>query len=210
MEVEKTLGMTIKDSVLRVVDEKMRVATLASEALLVDEFCIPAQVDALLGLWTWIVLVARGGMSIPNRIYRWIRENRRKARARLPSRVKDELATLTGMSIFFEADLTRAWWPIAYMTDASWQGFGIVQTQATREELREAARGANHRGWLLSAEDQLAAFEEEQAPPQDLQQAELAEWREQRARRRAGQGFLKLFAGTATRNCTGRGPWTPP
>eukprot|EP00974_Lingulodinium_polyedra_P086039 8331657-Lingulodinium_polyedra.AAC.1 len=72
-------------------------AVLASEAQMRRERAVSAQVDSLLGLWTWIV-VSRGGMAIPSVLYRWVREHRGRSVARLPQRARDEIAALAALS----------------------------------------------------------------------------------------------------------------
>ena len=109
------------------------------------------------------------------------REHQRQGRAPFPQAVKGGLATLTAVSIYFEANLTKRWWPDAYMSDARWQGFGSSQTPATSGELRQAARGATIRGWLLSGDNQLATPGETVGTPGDSLQVESAEWHEHQA-----------------------------
>ncbi len=83
--------------------------------------------------------------------------------------VKDELGALAGLVIFLEVRFALPWSPVAYMTDASPSGYGVLVTAAKVEELRQEAPLGGYGGWTLQAD---RIFEElERDPEQQLAQA---------------------------------------
>ena len=80
----KSIGVEISERPrrTRVVEEKMKQAVLASEAVQFLDTAWVHQIDGLLGLWTWVVFVAKSALSIPDTIYTWVRLHRGQAKCR--------------------------------------------------------------------------------------------------------------------------------
>ena len=193
--LDKSLGVSIRGDVVQVVESKVKDAVTATEFLLSRFRVSGREVDAVLGLWTWIAMVARGLLSIPNAVYAWLAEHRRKTSAALPDALRDEFQGLLGLSIFAQADLRAEWHEWAFMVDASWYGFGIVSTKSTVLELRTAAMGAEAKGWHAAAVDIPDDTDSDVSEHGYLQ--ERAEHLALRQAKESGPGFLELFAGSA-------------
>ena len=110
-----------------------------TEAILEQKKVIPSQVETIVGLWAWVMLVSRGGLSIFQTIYHWIREHRERKQAILWATVRQELETVVALSVYFEADMSVEWHPWIYMADASPYGHAAVATKTDLAEVRDAA-----------------------------------------------------------------------
>ena len=121
----------------------------------------PARLEKLMGHWSWELQLSRSGYSIPHVIYAFIhRHSRSSGPVPLWDAVRAELWTLLVLSPFFKACLELPWWETAYAGDSSMPAFGIVETQATIEELREEGRWATVPGWVMAQVEQKYTLQE--------------------------------------------------
>ena len=85
--------------------------------------------------------------------------------------VRAELAALCCLAPLFYTTLELPWAGKVYAVDASEEGFGVVATEASKEAMKETARFAEGRGWMVALEDFHSAIEEsmfaddDRAPP---------------------------------------------
>ena len=195
-DLPASMGICIRDRVLQVVDEKMKKVVLSTEHLLTLDRVSPRCVESLLGLWTWVILPARGGLAIFDAIYRWVALYRHQKTAELWDSVRGELCAAAAMSIFFVADLSRPWHEWIYMTDASPLGFGVVATRSNTEELRTFSQAAEASGWRAKLE--LAYSEQEKEvnlDPRDAEERRFQEEKEQSLSEARTPGLLEVFSG---------------
>ena len=195
--MRKGLGLTITEfpRTLKVSEEKMRDLVLATEALALEDWVRPATVSTLMGLWTWAMLVVRPALSIPDKAFAWLSssESLKKPRKMWKS-VKEELMALAAMSIYMRVDLTIPWWPKAYITDASGEGYGAIVTGSSVEEVRPEAQRSATQGWTVTAEDAHRRTEEE-----CTREGEEGDMEEDIPffERLGRAGFLELLSGSA-------------
>ena len=96
---------------------------------------------------------------------------------------------MAALSFYLEADLALPWWPRAYTTDASNEGYGAIV-----EEVRAEARRSSSQGWAVTAEEVHRRIEEESC--REGEEEDLDEDRSAFERLRR-PGFLELYAGSA-------------
>ena len=200
------LGLTIPSSrpyTLRVQTKKFSELVLATEALILEEVACPSVLASLVGHWTWTMMVFRPAFAILDETYRWIREYEEEEACvphRIPTVVKHELSAVAALSIYMESDLEAPWWPRAYMTDASDEGYGSLACDCTTEELREEAARGTEGLWGPQVEEVYTELEREVETAGDEEDLP--------AHPRAGRpGVLELFSGSsrlldAIRECT--------
>ena len=139
--LEKGLGVTIpavRPYVVRIARGAATLKRGATRHVLRKKTEYPARLEKLMGHWSWELQLARSGYSIPHTIYAFIhRPPRSSGPVVLWGSVRAELWTLLVLSPFFKACLELPWWLTANAGDSSMAAFGIVETQASIEELRE-------------------------------------------------------------------------
>ena len=118
---------------------------------------LPAQVESVTSLCTWLMMVNRGALSILDQTYVWTRVHREsKVPLQMPQEVRRELAALSAVLPLIRQLWSAPWLTKVLMFDASEIGAGICETQGTITELREEARWAVRGGWLTySGQDDL-------------------------------------------------------
>lgn len=110
-----------------------------------------AQVESVISLATWLLMVKRAALSILESTYRWVRAHRDCHQARaLPKKVRRELVALSAVLPLAQQDLRSEWCPVVMMMDAAGGdicGGGECYTFATTEELQSEAQWAVRGGW---------------------------------------------------------------
>eukprot|EP00973_Karenia_brevis_P049466 6862914-Karenia_brevis.AAC.1 len=96
------------------------------------------EVERLVGHATFMFLVSRGLLSIFCNIYAFIHHNYNH-RVRLWSSVVQECKAVVGLIAFARTNLRRPWATCVTMVDSSLSGFGIVESEWTKEHVREVA-----------------------------------------------------------------------
>ena len=114
----------------------------------------------LIGHWTWAMMVCRPALSILSACYAFYEtQGDEEVRALWPGVVR-ELEALVGLFIFFEARLELGWSEWCFATDASEEGFGVVQRRIPIDTARRFSLLCQRRGWLVAVEDTFARLED--------------------------------------------------
>ena len=137
-------------------------------------------------------MVFRPSFAILDATYKWLRlydEQESAIPHRLPEEVRSELRAVAALSIYMESNLESSWWPRAYMTDASNEGYGALACDCSEEDVRrEAARGDGG-SWGPQLEQTYTGIERDQeavGEEEDLPGCPAA----------GRPGVLELFAGS--------------
>ena len=113
------------------------------------------QVESVVSLGTWIVMVRRCCLSVLEETYRFIREKREvKGEVKLGEAVRNELAAFGLLMMLSTQDLRMPWDCQVHMMDASEEGGGIVATTSQHQEIRKEAKWGIRGGWLKRVKDQ--------------------------------------------------------
>lgn len=141
-------------------------------------------VERVVGIWTWLSLVAKGGLSCFLMIYRWLGQHReRGGTRRLPPMIRAELSSILGVSTFFGQILSARWCTHAYPTDSCPFGGAVLRTVSPVSELREEAQYAEKNGWWsrleMAGSAALRSLEEpfEHSAQQNLEESASAQER---------------------------------
>ena len=90
------------------------------------------EVDHAVAVATWLFMMARGGLSVFQEVYPWIRTHRETHGVlTLPKAVRRELLTAAMMVLMIGQDLTMGWCTEVMLFDASTEGGGVVKTTAS-------------------------------------------------------------------------------
>lgn len=143
--LENGLGVGIsgcRPYVVRVSAEKARDLRGATRYALHVRQITGEEVEHLMGHWSWTIQVARSAYAIPHCTYACIHQERGEPACRLWDQVRAELWSLLVVSPFLKAELELPWNKTVFAGDSSTPAFGIVQTEASLEEIRGEARWA--------------------------------------------------------------------
>ena len=133
--------------------ERMVRLVLATEAAIDLPVIGCKPLERLIGLWAWALLVRRQAFSILGVIYHFMRKIDGKPASPWDPEARAELAALSLMAPWLSTCLETPWLVDVFATDASMEGFGVVQTKASKEEIVSEARFAEMRGWMVAADD---------------------------------------------------------
>jgi hypothetical protein len=158
-----SLGVTITGSplVAKLPALKMKVLVLATLFAIGLQELSGLQMASLIGHWTWALMVCRPALSVLSACYAFSERQTDREPRRLWDQVVLELWTLVGLFVFFEAPLELCWATICFATDASEEGYGIVQRGISVDEARTQASLCQRRGWLRAVEQTFSHLEEE-------------------------------------------------
>lgn len=131
--------LTGSDQVLAPRADKLERLRQDTIALLRRGSCSGRDLAALVGRWTWIMLVTRPGLACFAAVYRFMQCAGRRV-FRLWGTVARELYIVTCLSPLFLTSLSSAWYPQVFATDASSDGQGVVAAQVPSEIVEVAAR----------------------------------------------------------------------
>lgn len=112
-------------------------------------------IESIVGSLAWFMLLGRGGFSIFDRVYKFIREGGQKDVVEIPSTTKCELVAAARLSGLFRIRLDSGYWHKVYMLDASPVGAGIISTEATLRECRSEARYGHRSAWTTWTESDI-------------------------------------------------------
>jgi hypothetical protein len=90
-------------------------------------FATGRELAALVGRWTWLMLVQRPSLSIFNHVYRYIQSANRSKYELWPS-VKTELWCVARIAPLLIAHITNQWYPAVIAVDASLSGQGVTSS----------------------------------------------------------------------------------
>ena len=140
------------DRVLRVVEDKWWDLLSATEWV-ARQPCIQVRaLSRLVGLWSWRFTIFRELFSIFSEVYVLISEYPLDGVAPMRPLVRQELLTLCALAPLSLCPLHLEWSSEVLMTDASEEGFGVVETSADFSEIQAEARFAERRGWITRVE----------------------------------------------------------
>lgn len=134
-DTTNTLGMHVdcREGTIGVPAANLHRLCLETEALLARPEVGGFELSALVGKWTWAMLVRRPALSVFNWVYRFTQKARSQAIKLWPS-AKRELRCAMGLVPALYADLAAPWAPLVVATDASEYGQGVVARPADPAE----------------------------------------------------------------------------
>lgn len=128
------LGMCIDGFDLSIhlpMDKTKRLACLTIDLLRTDLVSGP-QLEKVVGLWTWQLMLARPGLAILHHSYAYI--NALDTREGLLwQTVRSELTSLLTILPLLRISMSDGWYPRVVTTDASEQGAGVVSTMLSHQ-----------------------------------------------------------------------------
>ena len=153
--------LTARPYRIRVPMAKSILLLLVTEMLVTTRLITVKILERVVGIWGWVLMFARPGLSLLDRTYATLREHQlSKTSFYLPTTVRNELQALAAMLPLFYTNLETAWSEAVFMTDSSDSGYGVCETRASRREIRAEARYCELRGFQVALEDEYAAVEE--------------------------------------------------
>lgn len=159
-----SLGVEIRPGswLCRLPGDRMRRLVLATAYALFRGRLTGRQLSRLLGHWIWAMLLSRSALSVFHGCFAFVRRYWEAQHAQpLWGSVRHELEVAIGIFVFLEAHLATPWLEKAFCTDASEEGFGIVQRSVSVSRLRREGRYCQRRGWMVDAEEAYARLEED-------------------------------------------------
>ena len=119
----------------------------------------PKEVEALVGSWTWRMILSRCTLSCFDSVYSFARSPRPFDIVALPMSVLAELQAVSDLRSYMFTDWLSPLSPTAFMTDASPSGGAVVSTEASSAALASEIPWVTQGRWLLR-HDWLAAFQQ--------------------------------------------------
>ena len=138
---------------IRPLTEKLFRAASAVEELLEQKTCDMAFIESLLGVLTWLQLVARPAFAIWRCVYCFINEHRGKGVMTVPDDVLEEFQSWLFLCPLYVMEMKAPWNTTVYMMDSSVEGAGLVATEASLEEIEDEARYSETLGWSAVLEE---------------------------------------------------------
>lgn len=135
-----SLGLLIDcaEGTIGVAPHKLHALCIETESVLAQREISGYGLSALLGKWTWAMLVRRPALAVFTAVYRFVEAARWRPFRIWPS-VKRELRVAMGLVPLLFADLAAPWAPLIVATDASEFGQGVVARQANSAEAEAEA-----------------------------------------------------------------------
>jgi hypothetical protein len=126
------LGMYINgyDCSIALPNDKLRRMVLLTVDVLRSDLVSGLQIEKLIGLWTWQLLLARPGLSILQHVYRYMNVVGENYQTLWPS-VRKELICLISILPLLHVSLLSEWHSRLMATDASETAAGVVSTDLT-------------------------------------------------------------------------------
>ena len=123
------LGMLINgvDLTIRLPVDKLRRLVCLTIDLLRSEVVSGVQLERVVGLWTWQLMLARPALSIFHSAYRYMHVAGERE-GQLWSSVRSELVTMLSILPLLRISMSDDWYPRLVATDASELGAGVVST----------------------------------------------------------------------------------
>lgn len=130
----------------------------------------PEWIEGIVGILAWFMLLGRGGFSILDETYRFVKDFRGAQAMVLPKEVKKELLLAARLSVFFRVSLKAPYYPALLMTGASPTGGGLVKSVATTGELRSEAKYGHRSGWTtVTLTDQMLQVDQRLQKKEELE-----------------------------------------
>lgn len=118
----------------------------------------PNAVEKITGHWSFRCLANRAGFAAFATIYTWIEKTRASRSAPLWQAVRDELRTMVALGPVLYAENDLPLHPEAFSVDASIPGFATCVRRPPAEELAEAYRLGEQKGWFAPLENEKDAM----------------------------------------------------
>ena len=154
-EVSKTIGVEVGGSPPRVQPDEERRFEVIQNLWLIGRNgrATCEEVDYAVAVATWLFMMGRGGLSVFDVAYAWIRIHRGSTEVLLvPKEVRREVLAAAALLLLLGQDLTMEWNSKVLMFDASTEGGGIIQTSSNVAELKAEARWAVRGNWITRTE----------------------------------------------------------
>ena len=168
--VPLSLGVSITEAPYRLnaSTQKLSAVIAATGAMLKLQACSSKALSKLVGSWIWVAMCCRAGFAVLDGCFKFITKYDNILEEQpIWKSVRDELHMLYYLAPLFTTQLDAPWSRTVFATDASETGWGIVETEASLqsvkeevnrrwecEQLREMARGEmGARGSLLLGQD---------------------------------------------------------
>ena len=130
--------------------EKALVLIQAGKAIASRKYVKVSWVEQMLGMFGWFFLLCRGALSIFFHTYSFVNARRRETDfVEMPMNVRVEMMAAAKILPVIFVDLTLPWSREVLMSDASYEGAGVVSTHADISEILEESRWCPRGGWTL-------------------------------------------------------------
>ena len=148
-----TLGVEMDaDRVLRIIPEKWWLLIAATGWVAEAPVVSVRALARLVSLWAWRFTIFRELYSVFSDVYNFLAEKPFDSTCYLWESVRQALRVVAALAPICVCPLHFAWSHTVLMTDASEEGFGVVSTQASPEEILRESRFAGKRGWVTRAD----------------------------------------------------------
>jgi hypothetical protein len=136
----ESLGLEFdcKEGTVGVSPRKLQALRAETDAFLARGMATGYELSALLGKWTWAMLVRRPALACFGSVYRFV-DTARSRRFRIWRSVEWELRIAMGLAPLLYANIAAPWAPIIVATDASEYGQGVVARAAEPAEAEREA-----------------------------------------------------------------------
>ena len=156
-----SLGVLIPadSQVLAIIEEKWWLLQEATEHVITLPAISGRALSRIVGMWTWRFTIFRELLSVFSSVYVFIADfDDDKPRALWES-VRAELTALVALAPLARCDLGIPWSTTVLMTDASMEGFGVVDTTESVELIQHESRFSEKRGWMVKVDDEYSTIE---------------------------------------------------
>ena len=106
-----------------------------NEALLQAHKVTPREIEAIIGSWTWQMILNCCALACFDEVYAFVRSPRPHDLVLLPLGVRRELRAVANLRGYMFADWRSELSPTTFMTDASPSGGALISTEASPENL---------------------------------------------------------------------------
>ncbi|CAK0897173.1 unnamed protein product [Prorocentrum cordatum] len=156
-----SLGVTITQRPHRLMaaQEKVKNVIGATKALLDRGRATPTELSRIIGSWVWLAMCCRAAFCMLDACYKFVTKYGDDDQVHiLWESVTNELYMLYHLAPLMYTHLESKWSSSVFATDASEEGLGVVETEASREEVRAEV----NRQWRADHLRDMARDEEEE------------------------------------------------
>jgi hypothetical protein len=134
--------------------KRLRKIEQASIAVLQKKVASPKALSRLIGAWVWLLLLNRPLLSILSAsTYEFILLPEQELVLQLPLEVMEDLTLLLGVVPLLLVDLAIPFASLAFATDASESGGGVVSSAISTDQVQKLFPARHVRGWYESPAD---------------------------------------------------------
>ena len=156
-----SLGVMITESPYRLMAsrEKFQNVIGATGALMARGRATSQELSRIVGSWVWLAMCCRSAFCLLDSCYKFVTKfDGDEAKHELWESVLNELHMLYHLAPLMYTHLESRWSEIVFATDASEAGLGVVETKASRDEVKEEV----DRQWRIQQLRDLARDEDEE------------------------------------------------